>query len=59
MTRRKAAARMLKAIHVQESREACAKRPRGGGVDHGWDKRRYLDMSKLEEMDRPNKTVED
>lgn len=26
MTRRKAAARMLKAIHVQESRETCAKK---------------------------------
>lgn len=26
MTRRKAAARMLKAIHAQESREACAKK---------------------------------
>lgn len=26
MTRRKTAARMLKAIHVQESREACAKK---------------------------------
>lgn len=31
----------------------------GGGVDHEWGKRRYLDMSKLEEMDRPNKTVGD
>lgn len=31
----------------------------GGGVDHGWGKRRHLDMSKLEEMDRPNKTVGD
>ena len=26
MTRRKAVARMLKAIHVQESREACARK---------------------------------
>ncbi len=31
----------------------------GGGVDHEWGKRRHLDMSKLEEMDRPNKTVGD
>lgn len=60
MTRRKAAARMPKAIHVQESRGACAKKGRGGGgVYHEWGKRRYLDMSKLEEMDRPNKTVGD
>ena len=31
----------------------------GGGVDHEWGKRRHLDMSKPEEMDRPNKTVGD
>lgn len=29
MTGRKAAARMLKAIHAQESREACAKKAKG------------------------------
>lgn len=31
----------------------------GGGVDYERGKRRHLDMSKLEEMDRPNKTVGD
>ncbi len=56
VTRRKAAPRMLKAIHAQESREACAKKAKEVAE---WGKRRYLNMSKLEEMDRPNKTVGD
>lgn len=39
VTRRKAAARMLKAIHAQESREACAE-GRGGGGGAGVDEAR-------------------